>query len=94
MTVKDFFLNFFISFFSIFLGMLCTFVGQGMIDRAADRKEVRTSLELIRTELVKNREDIKEMCELMEKERKSAQYFLDNRSKIDRCPADSINYHG
>lgn len=94
MTVKEFFLNFFISFFSIFLGMLCTFVGQGMIDRAADRKEVRTSLELIRTELVKNRDDIKEMCELMEQERKSALYFLNNRTKIDRCPSDSIIYHG
>ena len=93
MSVKEFFLNFFISFFSIFLGMLCTFVGQGMIDRAAARLEVRTALELVRSELASNIEDINTMAEYLEQEKKSANWFLDNRAALDRCPVDSFNFH-
>lgn len=93
MSVKEFFINFFISFFSIFLGMLCTFVGQGMIDRAAAKNEVRTALELVRSELAANVEDINTMADYLEQERISANYFLENRTKIDKCPVDSVNYH-
>lgn len=93
MSPKDFFINFNISFWSIFLGMVCTFIGQGMIDRKADREEVRSSLELVRTELATNLEDIKEIAEYIKDERKSALYFLDNRAIIDKCPEDSIKHH-
>ena len=92
MSPKEFFLNFNISFWSIFLGMVCTFIGQGMIDRASDREEVRSSLELVRTELAANLKDINEIADYIKDERKSAQYFLDNRAIIDKCPDDSINY--
>ena len=93
MSPKEFFLNFNISFWSIFLGMVCTFIGQGMIDRASDREEVRSSLELVRTELAANLKDINEIADYIKDEHKSAQYFLDNRAIIDKCPDDSINYH-
>lgn len=93
MSVKEFFINFFISFFSIFLGMLCTFVGQGMIDRAAARLEVRTALELVRSELASNIEDINTIADYLDQERESANYFLENRMKLDRCPVDSVNFH-
>ena len=93
MSPKEFFLNFNISFWSIFLGMVCTFIGQGMIDRKADREDVRSSLELVRTELAANLEDIKTMADYLVDERKSAQYFLDNRTNLDKCPVDSIYYH-
>ena len=93
MSPKEFFLNFNISFWSIFLGMVCTFIGQGMIDRASDREEVRSSLELVRTELAANLKDINEIADYIKDERKSAQYFLDNRAIIDKCPDDSIKYH-
>lgn len=93
MSFKEIFVNFNISFISIFLGMLCTFAGQGMIDRAADRKEVRTALELVRSELAANIEDIGIMSDYMVQERKSAEYFLENRALLRKCPADSIEYH-
>ena len=93
MSPKDFFINFNISFWSIFLGMVCTFIGQGMIDRKADREEVRSSLELVRTELATNLKDINDIADYIKLERKSAQYFLDNRAIIDKCPEDSINHH-
>ena len=93
MSVKEFFVNFNISFWSIFMGMICTFVGQGMIDRAADRNEVRTALELVRSELASNVEDINTMAEYLEQEQKSANWFLENRAVLDRCPVDSFNFH-
>ena len=94
MSAKEITINFLISFMSIFLGMLCTFVGQGMIDRAADRKEICTALELVRAELSENKDDIVTMLEIVDQERESAQYFLDKRAVIDRCPEDSISFHG
>ena len=93
MTVKEFFINFNISFWSIFLGMICTFVGQGMIDRAADRNEVRTALELVRSELASNVEDINTMAEYLEQEKKSANWFLENSTVLEKCPVDSFNFH-
>lgn len=93
MSVKEFFINFNISFWSIFLGMICTFVGQGMIDRKADRDEVRTALELVRSELASNIEDINMMADYLEQEQRSANYFLENRAILDKCPKDSVDFH-
>ena len=93
MSFKEIFINFMISFLAIFFGMLCTFLGQGMIDRAADRKEVRAALALVRSELEANKEDINTMADHMRQERKSAEYFLHNRLSLAKCPADSIYYH-
>jgi hypothetical protein len=93
MSSKENFINFTISFLAIFLGMLCTFVGQGIIDRASDRNEVRSALELVRSELASNIEDINTMADYLEQEKKSANYFLENRARLDKCPVDSVNYH-
>jgi hypothetical protein len=51
-------------------------------------------LELVRAELTENKDDIVTMLEIVDQERKSAQYFLDKRTVIDRCPEDSIAFHG
>ena len=93
MSSKDNFINFVISFLAIFFGMLCTFVGQGIIDRAADRNEVRSALELVRSELASNIEDINTMADYLKQEKRSADYFLENRAKLDKCPIDSVNFH-
>ena len=93
MRLKEIIINFLISFISIFLGMLCTFAGQGMIDRAADKKEVRSALALVRSELVTNKSDISTMSEYLRQERRAAEYFLENRTKLASCPQDSINFH-
>jgi hypothetical protein len=93
MSLKEFAINFNISFWSIFLGMICTFVGQGMIDRKANRQEVHSALELVRNELAANLEDINTFVDYLNDERKAVDYFLVNRTKLDKCPVDSVNYH-
>ena len=78
---------------SVVLGIIITFSVQGVIDRAHVRREVRSALELVRAELVANIDDIKTMSDHMRQERKSAEYFLNNRLTLSKCPADSVNYH-
>jgi hypothetical protein len=92
-SLKDTLINFFSNLVSVVLGIVITFSVQGLIDRAQGRKEVRTGLELVRTELTANIEDIRTMSEYLEEERASAQYLLDNRNHLERCPVDSVDYH-
>lgn len=88
-TTKAFFRH----LLSVVLGIIITFSVQGIIDRAHTRREVRSALELVRAELVANIDDINTMSDYLRQERRSAEYFLDNRTILTRCPADSINFH-
>ena len=85
--------NFILNVISVILGIAITFVIQGMINRAGDRKEVRSALELVRSELKTNIEDIGIMTDYLTQERQSAGYLLQNLPKIDKCPEDSVNHH-
>lgn len=78
---------------SVILGIAITFAVQGMIDRSRDRKDVRSALELVRSELQSNVRDIGIMADYLRQERASAQYLLDHRKTLDRCPQDSVDYH-
>lgn len=91
--MKETIINFFSNLLSVILGIVITFTIQGMIDRASDRKDVRSALELVRAELVSNMEDVSVMKGYLNQERESAQYFIDHLSDLDRCPEDSINFH-
>ena len=90
--MKDTIINIFSNLVSVVLGIVITFSVQGMIDRAQGRKDVRSGLELVRTELTANLEDIRTMCSYLEDERASARYLLSNRMRLERCPADSVDY--
>ncbi|MBR5724959.1 MAG: hypothetical protein IKX62_06260 [Bacteroidales bacterium] len=91
--MKETTVNFITGTISIILGVIITFMIQGMIDRSQDKKEVRSALQLVRTELQANIDDINLMCDYLEQECTSANYFLKHRSDLDRCPEDSVNYH-
>jgi len=91
--MKERIIDFFSDLLSVVLGIIITFTIQGMIDRAGDRKNVRSALELVRSELLTNMDDIVIMREYLEQERRSADYFLCHVSELDRCPADSIAFH-
>ena len=88
-TTKAFFRH----LLSVVFGIIITFSVQGIIDRAHVRREVRSALELVRAELAANIKDIDTMSVYLRQERKSAEYFLENRTKLASCPADSISFH-
>lgn len=76
-----------------FLAVIISFLIHGMADRAADRKDIRYALETVRTELVSNAEYIRQIHDYLVQERKSAEYLIEHRAALDKCPADSITFH-
>ena len=90
---KERFLAFLGRMLSVTLGIVITFTVQGIIDRNRDRHAVRAALELVRTELASNLEDIDVLSEYLQQERVSAQYLSDHRKTLAKCPEDSVLYH-
>ncbi len=85
--------NFLSNVLSVILGIVITFAVQGFIDRSREKQEVRSALQLVRSELATNAEDVAIMADYLRQERKSAEYFLAHRQDLARCPADSVSYH-
>lgn len=79
--------------FAVVLGIFITFTVQGMIDRSTDRKNVRSSLRLVRSELVQNIEDISIMKDYIQMEKDAAEYFLAKKDSLEKCPADTFNFY-
>ena len=78
---------------AVVLGIFITFTIQGLINRSADRKDVRSSLELVRSELVRNIDDISVMKDHLYQEIGSAEYFLSHKDSIGKCPASFTLSH-
>ena len=78
---------------AVVLGIFITFTIQRLINRSADKKDVRSSLELVRSELVRNIDDISVMKDHLYQEIGSAEYFLSHKDSIGKCPVDSLNHH-
>ena len=78
---------------SVILGIVITFTVQGIINRTNEKREVRSALDLVRSELVTNAEDIAIMSDYLRQERASAGYFLSHLEDLDACPPDSVAYH-
>lgn len=92
--MKESAFHFFLDVLSVILGIVITFSIQGLIDRSHDKKDVRSALELVRTELTTNVEDITVMSDYLKEVDQSALYFLSHADDLDACPVDSIEYHG
>ena len=79
---------------SVILGIAITFAVQGMIDRSRVRKDVRSALKLIRTELQSNRADIATMADYLDSERAAAKYFLSLDDGWTGASSDSVGIYG
>jgi hypothetical protein len=79
---------------SVILGIAITFAVQGMIDRSRVRKDVRSALKLIRTELQSNQADIAMMADYLDSERAAAKYFLSLDDGWTGASSDSVVISG
>ncbi len=79
---------------SVILGIAITFAVQGMIDRSRVRKDVRSALKLIRTELQSNQADIATMADYLDSERAAAKYFLSLDDGWTGASSDSVGIYG
>ena len=91
--MKTAYKRFFLSCLSVIMGICITFTTQGILDRAHTRKEVRSALWLVRTELTTNLEDINYITEYLQQEQASAQYLVSHRNDLASCPKDTISFH-
>ena len=92
--VKERTIDFLLKMLSVILGIVITFTVQGMINRAQDKRNVRSALELVRTELLANREDINTLNkDFVEKERVGADYYLTYLANPKKNPSDSLEYY-
>ena len=78
---------------SVTLGIVITFTVQGVIDRLRVKNDVRSALELVRTELSSNLDDINALSEYLQQEQASARYLARPKKVLAKCPADSVAYH-
>lgn len=90
---KERFLAFLGRMLSVTLGIVITFTVQGILDRQRDKRAVRSALELVRTELSSNLDDIGILTDYFRQERASAKYLSAHKKDLAKCPADSVNYH-
>ena len=97
--MSDAWKSFFSELVAVILGIVITFAGQGAIDRAHNRKEVRSALQLVRTELVSNRQDIADLRETLDQVQQSAQYLNDNPEllknvhHLDTATLNTVTFH-
>ena len=91
--MKELILGFFSNLLAVILGIVITFAVQGMINRAQDRRDVRSALELVRSELATNLEDIGMLDEFLDETQASAQYLVAHEKDLAKCPEDSVLYH-
>lgn len=97
--MKERIIDFLTRLIPVVTGIAITFTVQAMINRAHARREVRSALQLVRTELVSNQEDIAILNEYLEQEVASAQYLEENAdlvknlSRLDSLTAQTVKYH-
>ena len=93
LTVKAWIIDFLNRLLPVVTGIAITFTVQGIVNRAHDRKSVKSAMELVRTELKSNLDDIDHLTDFMKQEVISAQYLSDHQYDLDSCPADIVKYH-
>lgn len=92
-TFKELFLDFLSRLLPVVVGIAITFTVQAFMNRAHDRKAVRSAMELVRTELNSNLDDIAILDDFLRQEKISAQYLVDHRENLAKCPKDSVYFH-
>ena len=98
-TMKERLLDFLNRLIPVVTGIAITFTVQAMINRAHARREVRSALQLVRTELVSNQEDVAILNEYLDQEITSARYLEENAdlvknlARLDTETAETVKYH-
>ena len=75
---------------AVVLGIFITFGIQGIIDSREEKANVLSALELVKEELVTNRDNLNEVIGLMGAEKKAAEFILANKGGLARCDADTL----
>lgn len=86
--------DFFRNFIAVILGIIITFIGNDLIQDYNKKREVTQALQLVKSELLFNKEIIEEMRETEILNKKGALYILQFYEKMDEAHRDSLEYYG
>lgn len=85
--------DFICNFTAVVLGIIITFIGSDMIQEHNKKKEVTQALQLVKSELLINKEIIEDMKELEIFNKQGARYLLQYKDRINETSSDSLNYY-
>lgn len=85
--------DFICNFTAVVLGIIITFIGSDMIQEHNKKKEVTQALQLVKSELLINKEIIEDMRELEIFNKQGAHYLLQYKDRINETSSDSLNYY-
>lgn len=86
--------DFFRNFIAVILGIIITFIGNDLIQDYNKKREVTQALQLVKSELLFNKEIVEEMRETEILNKKGALYLLQFYEKMDEAHRDSLEYYG
>ena len=92
-TVKEWIVDFLNKLLPVVIGIAITFTVQGIVNRSIDRKSVKSAMELVRTELNSNMQDIDRLNDYLQQEVVSARYLSQHQNDLASCPEDVVKYH-
>ena len=93
LTFKAWIIDFLNRLLPVVTGIAITFTVQGIVNRAHDRKSVKSAMEMVRTELSSNLKDIDHLTDFLQQEVISAQYLSEHQNDLASCPSDIVKYH-
>lgn len=85
--------DFFRNFIAVMLGIIITFAGSDWITERNIQKELEKSLQLVKSELLLNKETIQEMGNRVAWEQKAARYLFKYKNKRNEISQDSVNQY-
>lgn len=85
--------DFFRNFIAVMLGIIITFAGSDWITERNTQKELEKSLQLVKSELLLNKETIQEMGNRVAWEQKAARYLFKYKNKRNEISQDSVNQY-
>ena len=85
--------DFLCNFTAVILGIMLTFMGNTWIEERNTQRDVKTTLQLVKSELEANRNTILQGKQRIESEIGAAQFLLKNRDRLSSVSKDSLNYY-
>lgn len=83
--------DFFRNFIAVVLGIIITFAGSDCIAEHNTQKEVKESLQLVKSELLLNREIMQDMGNRITLEQNAARHMFKYKNNLDEIPQDSLS---
>lgn len=85
--------DFLCNFSAVILGIVLTFMGNAWIQERNMQRDVKNTLQLVKSELQTNRNTILHGKQRIESEIRASQFLLRNKDHLSSVPEDSLNYY-